>query len=427
MIAADQPQFRLWLSENAELRGLIDDRRIPTDEDQMKWFKRVQEPDRKFFSLVTVPNGELIGNCGFVEIDAAKKSAILRITIGNPAFLGQGLGSEAVELMTRFGFEQAGWQHIALHVLKTNARAVRSYEKAGFVPCSEEEKDGKTLLMMTLDRPNVSHETPRRGTLPCSVIMYIRNSGPLFERCLQSALPCREHVVLDGGSRDGSADLARKYGCRVLPQDPKFLDPTGRILDFGGIATQAYEESTEPWITFLAADEELNDDFIAAMQRVIERGEKGAYLVDRYFIINGRVMKYFSTKHNRQIRFCDRASVLGFTKAVHERPVLASGVVPKVLEGGAQYLPTLETPAELKEKYRRYLDLDKGRIESFGWIGWIGFASRRFAIMAMLIARVLWIRVIHDSQDCMPLGYEWLNVWYGWEAIKRSCPLARRS
>ncbi len=150
MTEADQPQFRLWLSSNAELRGLIDDHRVPTDEEQMAWFKRVQEPDRKFFSLLTVPNHALIGNCGFVEIDHAKKSAILRITIGSPEALGKGLGSEAVALLVRYAFEIAGWKKLLLQVLDTNTRAVRTYEKAGFMKTGEDLHNGRRMLTMTL-------------------------------------------------------------------------------------------------------------------------------------------------------------------------------------------------------------------------------------------------------------------------------------
>ena len=52
-----------------------------------------------------------------------------------------------------------------------------------------------------------------------------------------SCLPCREHVVPDEGSTDGTIDLVKRYGCRLLPQDRRFLSADGRIVDFGGIAT----------------------------------------------------------------------------------------------------------------------------------------------------------------------------------------------
>lgn len=147
MTEADQTKFCVWL-QSEELRSLIDDPRAPGLEDQMQWFQRVQQPDRKFFSLLTVPGGELIGNCGFVDIDAATQEATLRITIGNPDFLGRGLGSEAVSLLVRYGCERMSLKRILLNVLATNARAIRTYEKAGFQRQGEETKNGNTLLIM---------------------------------------------------------------------------------------------------------------------------------------------------------------------------------------------------------------------------------------------------------------------------------------
>ncbi len=152
MTEADQTKFCVWLQNN-ELRSLIDDQRVPGLEDQMKWFKRVKEPDRKFFSLVTVPAGQLIGNCGFVDINLAKQEATLRITIGNPDYLGKGLGSEAVSLLVHYGFESRSLKRILLKVITTNSRAISTYEKAGFTRQNEETNDGKTVLTMQLLAP----------------------------------------------------------------------------------------------------------------------------------------------------------------------------------------------------------------------------------------------------------------------------------
>lgn len=153
MTLQDQPQFHEWLQQK-ELRDLIDDQRVPTIRDQTLWFERVQKPDRTFFSLVTVPDGMLIGNGGFVDIDPKRSEATLRITIGHPDFRGKGLGSEAVTLLVRYGFELAKWRRINLKVLKTNERAIRSYEKSGFKVTAEHLQEGKTVFTMTLDSPN---------------------------------------------------------------------------------------------------------------------------------------------------------------------------------------------------------------------------------------------------------------------------------
>lgn len=46
---------------------------------------------------------------------------------------GQGRGTEATQLMVRYGFEELGLHKIELRVWSYNQRAIRSYTKAGFV------------------------------------------------------------------------------------------------------------------------------------------------------------------------------------------------------------------------------------------------------------------------------------------------------
>lgn len=148
MTSEDQPFFQKWISESEELRSLIDDQSIPTMEDQMRWFARVQEPDRCMFSLVTVPDGTLIGNAGFVSINHADHSAQLRITIGNPHARGKGLGTEAVGLLLKYAFTHMNIERVHLEVLPHNTAAVRVYEKHGFVISPTPGEKGRILMQL---------------------------------------------------------------------------------------------------------------------------------------------------------------------------------------------------------------------------------------------------------------------------------------
>ena len=420
MTAEDQPFFHKWHGENPELRALIDDQSIPTIEDQHRWFERSKQPDRKMFSLLTKDGQRLIGHGGLVDIDHKERTALLRITIGDSAEWGKGYGTEATQLIAQYGFSDLHLRSISLRVLATNARAIRSYEKAGFTR-AEKSVSGDVSsgsLWMTL-------HAVERGDVPASAICYVRNGGSHFEKALRSVQFCREHVVLDGGSIDQTLLLAYRYGCRVTKQNPKFLNAEGRIIDFGGVANQAYGETREPWIVLIAADEELEPELVQSMIAVIRAGEVGVYSVYRYFLLDGRVMQYSALTPESHIRLCHREALLGFTKRIHERPVLAPGIIPKPLSKGRHYIPLTDTPAVMKEKYRRYLTLEEQNFVTFGWLRWMRYALRRLLIIAVLLFRMLRIRLLHSWKDCLPLRYDLLNVWYGWQLIKRSCPLFR--
>lgn len=74
-----------------------------------------------------------IGNLGFHTVDWRVRSAELGIVIADNSYWDQGYGSEAVRLMLRHGFETLNLQRIFLRVFESNPRAIRSFEKVGFV------------------------------------------------------------------------------------------------------------------------------------------------------------------------------------------------------------------------------------------------------------------------------------------------------
>jgi len=70
------------------------------------------------------------------------RAGTLGVVFG-PDFVGQGLGSEAVALMVRYGFLELGLNRIGLGVWAFNDRAIAAYRKVGFV---EEGRVRETVL-----------------------------------------------------------------------------------------------------------------------------------------------------------------------------------------------------------------------------------------------------------------------------------------
>ena len=56
------------------------------------------------------------------------------IFIGDKSCWNQGYGTEVMRLLLKHGFETLNLNRIYLHVFATNLRAIRCYEKAGYVP-----------------------------------------------------------------------------------------------------------------------------------------------------------------------------------------------------------------------------------------------------------------------------------------------------
>ena len=132
----DVQKFHEWVNDPEVTRGLM--LYLPMSmRDEMDWFEGLAKRDPNQRPLaIEVRKGKawkLIGNCGVFDIEMTYRSAELGIMIGDKAEWNKGYGSEAMTLLLRHGFETLNLNRIALRVYEENVRAVRSYEKAGFI------------------------------------------------------------------------------------------------------------------------------------------------------------------------------------------------------------------------------------------------------------------------------------------------------
>jgi RimJ/RimL family protein N-acetyltransferase len=76
--------------------------------------------------------------------------------IGDKTYWTQGYGTEAVRLLIKHGFNSLNLNRIFLRVFENNPRAIRAYEKAGFVHEGRERqaefRDGRYIdvLLMSI-------------------------------------------------------------------------------------------------------------------------------------------------------------------------------------------------------------------------------------------------------------------------------------
>lgn len=122
-----------WINDRALVEYSAPFREVAWD-DHVRWLATVRAAeDVAAFGIREPEGGRLVGSCQLVDIDRDEGTAELRIRIGEADARDGGRGTEATELLTRFGHEELGLQRIWLEVFATNVRARRAYEKAGFV------------------------------------------------------------------------------------------------------------------------------------------------------------------------------------------------------------------------------------------------------------------------------------------------------
>lgn len=77
--------------------------------------------------------GQLIGEIKLHGVNAHDRRASMAIAIYDPQQLGKGFGSEAIRLLLYHAFTELDLHRIGIRVLAYNERAIRAYEKCGFI------------------------------------------------------------------------------------------------------------------------------------------------------------------------------------------------------------------------------------------------------------------------------------------------------
>lgn len=129
---AHKERTRAWAND-PELARLMDRRKPVSPEEHDAFFAALPGRDDCAYFAIELPDaGTHIGNVWLWNIDSRHRKAELRIVIGEPAARGRGLGSEAIDLLCRYGFDRLNLHRIFAHVLSINPAAKRAFEAAGF-------------------------------------------------------------------------------------------------------------------------------------------------------------------------------------------------------------------------------------------------------------------------------------------------------
>jgi RimJ/RimL family protein N-acetyltransferase len=87
--------------------------------------------DTVVYFLIETLAGEPAGACSLDGISARTRTGSLGIWIDEQRW-NEGLGTDAVRTLCRFGFREMNLHRIQLHVFDFNERGMRAYEKVGF-------------------------------------------------------------------------------------------------------------------------------------------------------------------------------------------------------------------------------------------------------------------------------------------------------
>lgn len=91
-----------------------------------------ESPDHILFFIRTLADDRLIGDVELGGIQWNHGDAFAGIMIGDREYWNKGYGTDAMQILLRYAFDELNLYRVTLNTFEYNPRAIRSYEKAGF-------------------------------------------------------------------------------------------------------------------------------------------------------------------------------------------------------------------------------------------------------------------------------------------------------
>jgi len=127
----DIPTFVRWLND-PEVRRYLNLYSPISRAEEEGWFEaQLSDESSRVFAIETL-EGLAIGNIGLHQIDWKNRNAMLGIVIAEKEYWDRGFGTDAIQALLRFAFDEMNLHRVYLSVFDFNGRALRCYEKCGF-------------------------------------------------------------------------------------------------------------------------------------------------------------------------------------------------------------------------------------------------------------------------------------------------------
>ncbi|KPK21919.1 MAG: hypothetical protein AMJ76_01440 [Dehalococcoidia bacterium SM23_28_1] len=134
MEEGDLPHFVTWFNDKEVRRWLpMSETPPPTLEAEGEWYQKMRDDPSCVIWCIESEEGRPIGDVGLGLIDKTHKRAELGIFIGDKVFWRRGLGTDAIQRVLRYAFDELALRRVQLYVDEDNLRGIRCYEKCGFV------------------------------------------------------------------------------------------------------------------------------------------------------------------------------------------------------------------------------------------------------------------------------------------------------
>lgn len=122
----NDPEVMYYANDNPDPHKTLQELEIQYDNEKGEWASYMER------FVIETNNGQLIGDIMYHGYRSDIKSVRLGVFIGEKAYWGRGLGTEAIRLFLGYLFEYKKVHKVELTVSAFNHRAIRAFGKCGF-------------------------------------------------------------------------------------------------------------------------------------------------------------------------------------------------------------------------------------------------------------------------------------------------------
>ena len=241
-----------------------------------------------------------------------------------------------------------------------------------------------------------------------TVIIPCKNERENIVACIASARQVADEVlVADSGSTDGTLEIARELGCRIIERE------YGTSGDF---KNWAIPQAADEWVFILDADERITPELAAEIRDVLVEPRHDGYWVYRRNHFMGHPIRFGPWKNDRCLRLFRRDLGRYVGPTDHAEVELSSGTVGRLRERLTHY--TCTSYSQYLPKLSRYADVQARIWQAEGRRAKLQRPAAPFsaAICQGYVLRLGFLDGLAGLQVCMLVAYlSWLKQAYLWQ------------
>jgi FkbM family methyltransferase len=241
-----------------------------------------------------------------------------------------------------------------------------------------------------------------------TVIIPCKNERENIGPCIASARQVADEVlVADSGSSDGTLEIARDLGCRIIERE---------YVTSGDFKNWAIPQATHEWVFILDADERITPALAAEIRATLKKPAHEGYWAYRRNHFMGHPIRFGPWKNDRCLRLFrrDQGRYVGPTD--HAEVALSRGTVGRLRERLTHY--TCDSYSQYLPKLSRYADVQARVWQAEGRQPRLSHLLLRFPLRFLqgYIWRLGFLDGLAGLQVCVLIAYlSWLKQAYLWQ------------